>query len=131
MPVPVAAQRNVEVFAQPGGKRNVPAAPEIGYRLGAIRRIKVLGENKSQHQSQPDCHVGIATKIKIDLESVGDGAEPRLERSDRASIKGNVRNLSTWISEKNLFRKPEREKGNEGAPNPATEVRRCKYQPRS
>src|SRR5213075_3587643 len=40
----ISAERDVEVFPQPRGKRNVPAPPEVGDRFRAIRRIEILRE---------------------------------------------------------------------------------------
>ena len=80
--MPVSAQRNVEIFAQPRGKRDVPAPPEIGDGFGAIWRIEIFREHESEHEAEPDRHVGVTAEIEINLKGVGDGAEPGFECLD-------------------------------------------------
>src|SRR5205814_9860318 len=91
-PAPVSAERNVKIFAQPGGERDVPAPPEIGDRFRAIRRIEVFRENKTEHEAEPDRHVGVTAEIEINLERITDGAEPGVERADGAGIESGVGN---------------------------------------
>ncbi len=106
----ISAQRNVKIFAQPGGERDVPASPEIGDRFRAIRRIEILRENEPEHEPEPDRHVGVAAEIEIDLEGVGDRPEPGVERADRAGIEGGVGNFSAGIREQDFLRQAEHEK---------------------
>src|SRR6476660_8755282 len=75
----VAAYRNVKIFAQPRGKRDVPASPEIGDRLRQIRRIKIFCENESEHQAKSDRHVGVTAEIEINLKRIRERSEPRVE----------------------------------------------------
>ena len=110
-PAPVAAERDVKVFAQPGRKRDVPAPPEIGDRFRAIGRIEILRENKAEHEAEPDRHVRVTAEVEIDLERVADRAEPRVERADRAGVEGGVRDFSAGIREQDFFREAEHEEG--------------------
>jgi hypothetical protein len=75
------------------------------------RRIKVLGEGKSEHHSQPARHVGIADEIEVDLEGVGDRAEPCIQGADRSCIEGYVGDLAAWIREQDLLSETEHEEG--------------------
>src|SRR6266545_8240433 len=93
----VAAYRNVKIFAQPRGKRDVPTPPEIGDRLREIRRIKIFSENETEHQAEPNRHVGVTAEIEINLERIRERSEPRVERLNRASVKCRVRDLTAGI----------------------------------
>src|SRR6185437_11780125 len=64
----VAAQRNVEVIAKPGGKGNVPSAPELGHRSRGIRAIEVGHEPNAQHSGGSYRDVGVTRKVAIDLD---------------------------------------------------------------
>src|SRR6266496_6647462 len=106
----VAAYRNVKIFAQPRGKRDVPAPPEIGDRLREIRRIKIFRENESEYQAEPDRHVGVTAEIEINLERIRERSEPRVERLNRAGVKCRVRDFTARIRQQNLFRHSHHEK---------------------
>ena len=45
---PVAAERNVKVIAQKGGKRNVPASPKIGKANGRVWETEVILQMESE-----------------------------------------------------------------------------------
>ena len=74
--VPVAAQRNVEIVAQPAGERHVPAMPEIGDAEGQIRAAEIHREMEAEQHRHADGHVGVAGKIEEDLQREGDHAAP-------------------------------------------------------
>ncbi len=42
----VAAQRDIDVLAEPAGKGHVPAPPELGDGAGNIGEVEVLGKSK-------------------------------------------------------------------------------------
>ena len=73
---PAAAQRDVDVVAEPGGERDVPAPPEVLHGAGDVGIVEVLDELEAQHPPQPDGHVRVAREIEVDLQRVGDRAEP-------------------------------------------------------
>ena len=54
----------------------MPALPEIGNTVGQKRIVEVLQKAEPQHPSKADGHVGIAGKVEIDLETVGDDTQP-------------------------------------------------------
>src|SRR5260370_34581552 len=66
----VAAERDVEVVAQPGGKRNVPASPKVCDAFGEIGTGEVFGDVLYMPVSEPYCHVGGAAEVEADLEGV-------------------------------------------------------------
>src|SRR5690606_27285096 len=60
----VAAEGDVQVFAQPGGQRNVPAAPEVGDAVGMVRRVEVADQLEAEHHAQPHGHDRIAVEVE-------------------------------------------------------------------
>ena len=63
----VAAQRNIKVLLEPGGKRNMPLAPKVLDTCRTVGIIKVLLKLKAEHKTKSDSHIGIARKIKVYL----------------------------------------------------------------
>src|SRR2546426_612194 len=57
---PVAAEGPVEIVAEPGRKRDVPAPPEVLDRIRRVGPSEVLGEAESEHAAEADGHVGVA-----------------------------------------------------------------------
>ncbi|MNQ70728.1 hypothetical protein D3C85_853720 [compost metagenome] len=72
----VAAQRHVQVVAQPGRQADVPAPPELGDRLADIGLVEVFHEAETHHQAQADGHVAVAGEVEIQLRGVGEHAQP-------------------------------------------------------
>ena len=73
----VAAQRDIDVFPEPGGQADVPAPPELRHGAGLIGVLKVFQKVEAKQMAQTDGHIGIAGEIEIDLEGEGDSAQPR------------------------------------------------------
>ena len=71
----VAAQGNVEVVAQPQGKGDVPAAPEIAQAQGDIGQVEVVRDIEAHEQGHALGQIGIAGKIAVDLHGVGQDAD--------------------------------------------------------
>ena len=65
----------------------MPAPPEIGNTVGKKRIVEVFQKSEPQHPSKADGHVGIAGKVEIDLEAVGDDAQPRRQHRG-SSLRG-------------------------------------------
>lgn len=70
LPLTVAAQGYIEVIAQPTGKRDMPAAPELRYGCRLIGRVEVHVEMKAQQQSNADSHIAISGEVAIDLKRI-------------------------------------------------------------
>lgn len=76
MPFAVAAQRDVDIIAEPGSQRHVPAPPEFRDTGGNIGVVEVFKEIKAEDPAQPDRHVAVARKVEVDLKGEGGGIEP-------------------------------------------------------
>ena len=74
----VAAERDIDIVAEEGGQRHVPAAPEVGDRAGDIGIIEVFRIVEAEHPAHADRHVGIGREVEIDLQHIGRRAEPAL-----------------------------------------------------
>ena len=72
--LPVAAQRNVEVFLEPAREGHMPSAPEFPDASGNIGIIKVLLKVEAKHLSEADGHIAVAAEIKVNLQHIGDGS---------------------------------------------------------
>ncbi len=65
---PIAAQRNVNVIPEPGGKRNMPPAPELFDGKGKIRAFEIRHETDAEQSGASDGNIGIPRKITIDFD---------------------------------------------------------------
>ena len=75
LPPAVAAERDVDVIAEPVGERLMPAAPEIGDARGKIRAVKILAHLVAQHLRGADRYFGVAREVAVNLESVQDSRQ--------------------------------------------------------
>src|SRR5262249_38601307 len=71
-----AAQGDEKVVAQPGGERDVPAAPEVADGVGDVGVVEVLGQVEAEHPPGADRHVGVAGEVEVDLDRVADQPQP-------------------------------------------------------
>src|SRR5205823_6075836 len=71
-------ERNVEIVAQKLRQRHVPAPPEIDNGGRLVGRVEIQRKKDAEHQRYADRHVGIAREIEIELERVGQRADPGL-----------------------------------------------------
>ena len=72
----VAAQRNVDVIPEPAGQGNVPSPPELRNAGRNIRQIKVGGTVKAHQGSEAVAHLAVPGKVKVQLQRVGNDAQP-------------------------------------------------------
>ena len=102
---PVAAERYVDIIPEERAERNVPAPPEFGDGFCRIRQTEVLHERKAEDFPETDCHVGVAGKIEVDLEHVGEHAEQdaRRRRARKRAAQQLVCDLPDVIGKQNLF----------------------------
>ena len=84
----VAAERDVEIVAQELRQRHVPAPPEIDDASRLVGRIEIQRQEDAEHQRHADRHVGIAGEIEIELERVGQRADPGLIEGRRSWAEG-------------------------------------------
>ena len=68
----VAPERNINIVAQPGCQRNMPAPPKIRDAHREIRPTEVFGQFKAHQLSDAKRHQRAAGKIEINLQRVSD-----------------------------------------------------------
>jgi len=66
----IAPQGDIEIIPQPGGKRDMPTAPEIGDGSSHIGHVEVDGQVEAHQGGETDSDIGIAGEIAVDLQSV-------------------------------------------------------------
>ena len=103
--LPVAAQRNVEVFLEPAREGHVPSAPEFPDASGDIGIIKVLLKVEAKHLSEADGHIAVAAEIKVNLQHIGDGSDPGCRRVKPRDIrcKKRVCHEADGVGNQHLF----------------------------
>ena len=74
----VAAQRNVQIVAQPTGQGDVPATPEVLNVGGLVGRVEVLRQVNVEEERAADGHVAVSGKVEVQLQGVGDAAQQGL-----------------------------------------------------
>ena len=57
----------------------MPPFPKINDVRSLVGTVEVAGENYVKHQTDAECHVGIATEIEVELEGIGKTCHPRLK----------------------------------------------------
>ena len=108
--LPVAAERDVEVVAQPGRERDVPAPPELRRARGAVRTVEVPGQLDAEDAREAERHVGVRAEVEVDLEAEADRAGPRVDEAElrrRREVMVDV--ARDPVGEQHLLREPERE----------------------
>ena len=85
-PAAVAAERDVEVVAEPARERHVPAPPEVRDRRRGVGRVEVLREREPEEERDPDRDVRVAEEVGVDLHRVGVDAR----RAPRATSAGSA-----------------------------------------
>ena len=83
----------------------MPPSPELRNAFGNIWIVEVFREPEAQHMAHADCHIGIAGKIKINLEGKGQNSQPY--HKDAALLGQNAIDFSPegsgLIGKKHLF----------------------------
>lgn len=69
------SQGNVDIVTKPGGERNMPATPELGYVTAEIRHVEVAHQLNAKQFGATYGYIGIAGKITIYLESEENGSQ--------------------------------------------------------
>ena len=69
----IAAERDIEVIAQPCAEADVPATPEFLKCLGKIRLAEIDHEMKSENLSRAPGNIAVAAEVSVNLpgESIG------------------------------------------------------------
>ena len=108
-PCQAAAQRQIQVVAQPGGQAHVPPAPELAGRAGKIRRAEIVREIKPHEGGQSLCHVRVAVKIREYLEGKGIGGQQHHEAAFRGTAVDPVHQDGQVVGHDDLFEEPEKD----------------------
>ena len=106
---PVAAERDVHIVAEPGGQRDMPAAPELGDRLADVRIVEVFEELETEHLAETDRHIRVAGEIEVNLQRVANRAHPCTGDGQlaRCIFEYAVRNLRKYIGQQHLLAETE------------------------
>ena len=70
-----AAERYIDVIAEPSGQRYMPASPKLRYVTGEIRIVEVTHQFDSKEFSRADGNIRIAGEIAVDLERKENGCK--------------------------------------------------------
>src|SRR3954468_6728240 len=85
-PAAIPAERNVKVVAQESGKRDMPAAPEIGEPDGGIGKPEVVLEMEAEAEGGADVADRVPGEIEEDLAGKRYHADPGIERDQGATV---------------------------------------------
>ena len=109
LPLPVAAERDIEIVAEPTAERNVPPPPEFRDARCDIRIVEILREPEAENAPQANGHVAVAGKVIINLQQKCDRIQPRIEH--RAVLRRAERRheRAELIRQQDLLRQPEHE----------------------
>ena len=77
-----AAERDIQILAEPRAERDVPAPPELRHAQRQIRAAEVLRDVEAQHPADADGHERVAPEVKIELERIRDRGHPRKRRRE-------------------------------------------------
>ena len=70
-----AAQRNIDVIAEPCRQRNVPPAPKLGNVAAEIRNVEIAHKPDTEQLRRSDGNVGIAREVAVNLEGEKNGSQ--------------------------------------------------------
>ena len=73
-----AAQRDVDVVTEPGGQRDMPAAPELGNVAAEIGVGEVAAQADSEELGGTDGDIAVACEVAVNLESEEDSGHHML-----------------------------------------------------
>ena len=112
---PIAAERDVEIFAQEPRQRDVPAVPEVADVGRPVRRVEIDRHFYVEQACRAERHVGVAREIEIDLHRVGQHRQPRGRRTQcRRRPEAGVGDRRERIRDKHLFHETDREQERAG-----------------
>ena len=83
-----AAERDIQILAEPRAERDVPAPPELRHAQRQIRAAEVLRDVEAQHPADADGHERVAPEVKIELERIRERGHPRKRRREALEADG-------------------------------------------
>ena len=113
----VAAHRDIHIIPEPGTQGYMPPAPKISYAPCDIWIIEIFWEPESKYPAQPDSHIRVPGKIKINLQGICCCPQPSSPHGhSHTGIKNIVCHLCHIVSNQHLFaqtvNKPQHALGN-------------------
>src|SRR5579862_6111515 len=104
----IAAERDIEIVAQPRAQANVPATPEVLQIFGEIGLAEIDHEMESLELRASARNTAVAAEVSVDLprEGVGPEEENHQIRAAKPPIKSGVRNESAIIGDDDLAKEP-------------------------
>ena len=104
-----AAERDVEVVAEPARQGDMPSPPEFADRAGDIRVVEVFREMKTKESAYANGHVRIAGEIKVDLQGVAERGQPGERGGEFPAGQGKdlVGDQGQGVGQQHLFAKPQ------------------------
>ena len=99
--VSAAAERQINILEQPASERDMPAAEKFADRAAHIRVVEVFGQRKAEDSAHTYSDVGVARKVKIQIERK---AKQRRRTAERRTVRRKVviRRKQT-VGEEKLF----------------------------
>src|SRR5687767_6839224 len=106
----IATERNVEVVAKKGRKRDVPAAPEVGETDRGVRKPEVVLQVKAETKRGANRAGGIPGEVEEDLSRESKYAGPGIKSGQCATVGKNLfrRTCEHHVSEDGLLEQAER-----------------------
>ena len=101
----VAAERDVEVVAQPARERHVPAPPEVLQRDGRVRRVEVLREARSRAaaRGRSPCRCSRRSRSRSGRRSRRRRRAPRATNAAPGAAKTrSTRRVARWFGDHDL-----------------------------
>src|SRR5258706_12737419 len=81
----------------------MPAAPEVDDVLRLVGRIEIQRQLHTEDTRQTDRHVGVARKIEVELERVGECTTPRAQQIRCAGIQKERRGVNGYAVRDHRF----------------------------
>ena len=106
--LPVPAQRDVEVVAQPRREADVPALPVLANAGGDVGPVEVLGQADPEQARQTDGDVGVAGEVEVDLVAEGPEREHHLgPGEERGRVEDAIGVERERVGEDDLLHEPD------------------------
>ena len=74
------AELEEEVVPEPGGQRDVPPTPELGWIPADIGELEIERHDHAEHACQAKRHLAVAREIEVDLQAAREGVDPPEEQ---------------------------------------------------
>src|SRR5690554_4113992 len=102
---PATAQGNVQVVAEPGAQRNVPAPPKFRHVAREVGEGKVLHQGKAKQACRTNGNVRVAREVPVDVK----GKKHRTQKQHTARVVGrsvekHIGKLGCVVGNHHLFK---------------------------